>query len=74
MRLAPFLIVAALLLSAGRAEAYPQFQFSTLNSRCQNCHFSPVGGGLINEYGRSEAGDTISRGGDGSFLHGLWKA
>ena len=54
------------------AHAYPQFQFSTLNERCNLCHFSPVGGGLINEYGRDEASDTISRGGSGQFLHGLW--
>jgi hypothetical protein len=27
---------------------------------------------LISSWGRDEAGDTISLGGDGSFLHGLW--
>jgi hypothetical protein len=41
-------------------------------SRCTSCHHSPAGGGLLNDYGRDEAGDTISRGGDGRFLHGLW--
>lgn len=29
-------------------------------------------GGLINDFGRDEAGSTISRGGDGRFLHGAW--
>lgn len=74
MRLAVLIASAFALASSAAtpARAYPQFQFSTLNSRCQNCHYSPVGGGLINEYGRGEAGDTISRGGDGAFMHGLW--
>lgn len=58
--------------AGSRAEAYPQFQFSTFTARCNLCHFSPSGGGLINGYGRSEAGETISRGGNGEFLHGLW--
>jgi hypothetical protein len=60
------------LAAGSRAEAYPQFQFSTYTARCNLCHFSPSGGGLINGYGRSEAGETISRGGNGEFLHGLW--
>ncbi|GAB4562782.1 MAG: hypothetical protein Tsb0020_11370 [Haliangiales bacterium] len=55
-----------------QASAYPQFQFSTYNARCNICHFSPSGGGLINGFGRDEAGDTISRGGSGGFLHGAW--
>ena len=77
MRLSRLAILAAaaalaLLADAGDAAAYPQFQFSTGAARCGDCHFSPAGGGLINDYGRSEAGDTISRSGDGSFLHGAW--
>ncbi|MCG8420477.1 MAG: hypothetical protein MJE77_21290 [Proteobacteria bacterium] len=56
-----------------RAAAYPQFQFSTYATTCTACHFSPTGGGLVNGFGRGEAGDTISQyGGDGGFLHGLW--
>jgi hypothetical protein len=62
-----------MLLGTRSAEAYPQFQFSTDNSRCTMCHFSPAGGGLINGWGRDESADTISRGGDGSLLHGLWE-
>src|SRR5450432_2549455 len=67
-------LAAALALIAlpGRASAYPQFQFSSGTSRCSQCHYSPAGGGLITSWGRDEAGDTISLGGDGAFLHGLW--
>jgi hypothetical protein len=55
------------------AEAYPQFQFSSGTERCFDCHFAPAGGGLINEWGRGEAGNRLSTfGGNGGFLHGLW--
>src|SRR5215471_8450234 len=59
-----------LLASARPALAYPQFQFSSGTTRCGQCHYSPSGGGLITSWGRDESGDTISLGGDGSFLHG----
>lgn len=65
------LVVVALGLTAGRAHAYPELQFSTGATRCSECHLSPVGGGLLSDYGREEAGDTISGGGDGALLHGL---
>jgi hypothetical protein len=67
--------LATLLLSvlaAGTARAYPQFQFSSGTNRCSQCHYSPAGGGLITSWGRDEAGDTLSLGGDGAFLHGAW--
>lgn len=71
------LAAGALALAGGGIEpasAYPQFQFSTYNTRCDLCHYSPTGGGLINGYGRDESSQTISSmGGDGGFLHGLWK-
>lgn len=70
MRLALVLLTALLVPTA--AQAYPQFQLSTGAQRCNTCHFAPAGGGLLNGYGRSEAGDTISSGGDGRLLHGLW--
>jgi hypothetical protein len=57
---------------AGRASAYPQFQLSSGTTRCSQCHFDPAGGGLITAWGRDESADTISRGGDGAFLHGAW--
>jgi len=66
---AGLLLCAAL---AGRANAYPQFQFSSGTNRCSQCHYSPAGGGLITSWGRNESGDTLSFGGDGAFLHGLW--
>ncbi len=66
-------VAAVLLLWSGAAEAYPQFQFSTDNARCTMCHYSPAGGGLINAWGREEAADTISRGGDGDFLSGAFE-
>jgi hypothetical protein len=62
----------ALIALSGRASAYPQFQFSSGTNRCSQCHYSPAGGGLITSWGRDESGDTISLGGDGAFLHGLW--
>jgi hypothetical protein len=66
-------LAIVLVIAASRvAAAYPQFQLSLGVERCSSCHYSPAGGGLINEYGRDEAGGTISRGGDGRFLHGVW--
>tara|TARA_R110002096_G_scaffold434832_1_gene658155 strand:- start:161789 stop:162958 length:1170 start_codon:yes stop_codon:yes gene_type:complete len=57
--------------TAGDAHAYPRFQFSSDTDTCNTCHYAPAGGGLINAWGREEAGDTLSRGGDGAVLHGL---
>lgn len=65
------LAIALLVASATLAHAYPQFQLSQ-ESACGACHLSPAGGGLLNDYGRDEAGSTISRGGDGRLLHGAW--
>lgn len=72
MRLSLVVALGVLCLLGGRADAYPQFQLSTGPDRCSSCHFSPAGGGLLTDYGRDEAGSTISRGGDGRFLHGAW--
>jgi hypothetical protein len=66
-------IVVALLALESAADAYPQFQFSTGTDSCGQCHFAPGGGGLLTEYGRDEAGSTISmKEGNGGFLHGAW--
>jgi len=64
------LVIAGVLALAGIAEAYPQFQTALGSDRCTACHFSPAGGGLLTDFGRDEAGDTISGRGSGKFLHG----
>jgi hypothetical protein len=66
-------VLAVLVVAPATASAYPQFQLSLEVTRCGDCHLSPAGGGLLDQYGRDEAGTTISRGGDGRFLHGLWE-
>ena len=63
--------MAGLALQAAPALAYPHFQLSSETTRCNQCHIAPAGGGLLTEWGRSESGDRLSLGGDGSFLHGL---
>jgi hypothetical protein len=65
-------VVGIALATAGAASAYPQFQLSTGSDRCSACHVSPDGGGLLTDFGRSEAGDTVSLRGDGGLLHGAW--
>ncbi len=72
-RLAMAAVVLVLAGLSAVAEAYPQFQFTTGNTTCTACHYSPAGGGLINNWGRDEAADTISGSGDGRVLHGLWE-
>jgi hypothetical protein len=63
-------IVIAVLLAAARADAYPQFQWTSGTPQCAQCHFAPAGGGLLTPWGQDEGGDTIALGGDGHFLHG----
>ena len=64
--------LAVLIAGAGRAHGYPQWQFSTGNTRCSYCHLSPTGGGLLTNDGREDAGEQLSSfGGDGAWLHGL---
>lgn len=53
------------------AHAYPQWQLSTDATHCNQCHYAPAGGGLLNSYGRDAAGEQLSTfGGNGAFLHG----
>jgi hypothetical protein len=66
---------AALLLVVGAgvrpAAAYPHWQFSAGVSRCNACHLSPAGGGLLNGFGRDATGEELSTWeGEGAFLHG----
>lgn len=65
--------VAAIPVAPRLASAYPQFQLSLGAERCGTCHLAASGGGLLNDFGRDEAGSSISTGGDGRFLHGLWE-
>ena len=64
-------VASLVLASENTASAYPQFQLS-YSGKCMDCHYSPTGGGLINEFGRFAAESDISRGGNGELLHGLW--
>ncbi len=70
--LAVLLASAGLLAAAERsAVAYPQWQLTSGSVRCNECHYSPAGGGLINSYGRDAVGDQLSTfDGDGNLLHG----
>lgn len=69
--LTTLVFVSVAWVLAPDANAYPHFQFSSDTDTCSTCHYAPAGGGLINGWGREEAGDTLSRGGDGAALHGL---
>ncbi|MBC8132926.1 MAG: hypothetical protein H7X95_08085, partial [Deltaproteobacteria bacterium] len=68
-------VVAALglvTLRPAAVQAYPQWQFTSGAIRCNQCHYSPAGGGLLTSYGRDAAGEDLSTfGGNGGLLHGL---
>lgn len=65
------LVATFVLLGAPAAHAYPQWQFSSGASRCNQCHFNPAGGGLVTGFGRDAMGEELSTwAGDGAFLHG----
>jgi hypothetical protein len=60
----------AFVALAPRAHAYPQWQLSH-EARCDECHFAPAGGGLINAFGRDFVGEELSTfGGNGAVFHG----
>jgi hypothetical protein len=73
LRSVAFLAIAlgALWFRATPARAYPQFQLSSGATRCNQCHYAPAGGGLLNSYGRDADGEQLSTfGGNGAFAHG----
>ena len=64
-------LAGAVLLLAGSAQAYPQWQFSSGAGRCNQCHYAPAGGGLLTGFGRDANGEELSTwNGEGAFLHG----
>ena len=65
------LVVVLAAGSARSAAAYPWYQLTSGSDHCGQCHVAPTGGGMLTPWGRSETGDTLARGGDGAFLHGL---
>jgi hypothetical protein len=70
-KLALLCLLLAGSLAPRAAQAYPQWQFSSGTSRCNQCHFSPGGGGLITNYGRDAVGEDLSTfEGNGGFLFG----
>jgi hypothetical protein len=62
-------VITTLGLLAGVAHAYPQYQMSK-EQQCGSCHLSPVGGGLLNEYGELTAEEESQFGGNPAFAHG----
>lgn len=67
------LVVAlgAITSSAEPAFAYPQWQFTSGAVRCNQCHYSPDGGGVLRGYGRDYVGEDLSTfGGNGAAFHG----
>ncbi len=68
------MLVAGVVAAPRLAQAYPQWQFSSGTARCNQCHFAPAGGGLINGYGRDQSGEDLSTwDGNGGFLFGLYE-
>ncbi|MBK9037166.1 MAG: hypothetical protein IPL61_38965 [Myxococcales bacterium] len=63
-------IAAVVAVGAGRARAYPHYQFASDTGSCRECHLAPAGGGLLTDWGHGELGDTLAMGGDGAALHG----
>jgi len=54
MKLWQILILLATIGVARLADAYPQYQLS-IDATCTSCHYSPDGGGLLNENGMNVA-------------------
>jgi hypothetical protein len=63
------LAALALVVLAGAAEAYPQYQLSR-DRTCTGCHISPAGGNLLTENGESVAETVSTFGQSGAFLYG----
>jgi hypothetical protein len=69
--LAASVAAMALMGASSQAQAYPQWQFTSGTTRCNQCHFNPAGGGLLRGYGRDAAGEDLATfDGNGGLLHG----
>src|SRR5262245_5389800 len=65
-------LLLAATLAPRAAHAYPQWQFSSGTSRCNQCHFAPAGGSLITNYARDAVGEDLSSfQGNGGFAFGV---
>ncbi|NVB83570.1 MAG: hypothetical protein HOV81_34670 [Kofleriaceae bacterium] len=74
MKAASIVIAAALAVvaSAGRAYAYPQFELAKDQS-CSGCHLSPTGGGPLSENGMVTAEAISKFGMNPEFMYGAVK-
>lgn len=59
MRLVAIILFGGLLAAASTLDAEPMF-LSKQYARCTACHYSPTGGGLLTEYGRSLTKEELS--------------
>jgi hypothetical protein len=66
------LIILAVLLGAGIAQAYPQYQLSH-DQTCTGCHIAPSGGGLLNENVLMTAETMSQLGTAPEFLNGAFE-
>src|SRR5436190_21692104 len=63
------IVTLVVLLGAGRAYAYPQFELAKDQS-CSGCHISPTGGGLLGENGEVVAESISMFGTNPAFMYG----
>ncbi|MEO8705106.1 MAG: hypothetical protein ABI867_33945 [Kofleriaceae bacterium] len=63
------IVLAAVALAAGVAEAYPQFQLAR-DQTCTGCHISPAGGSMLNENGFGVAEAISQFGTKPEFFYG----
>jgi hypothetical protein len=62
-------VAVAVLVTAGVADAYPQFQLMR-DQTCTGCHIAPSGGGLLNENGLAAAESMSQFGTAPEFMYG----
>ncbi len=66
---AVILAIGLIVLAAGRADAYPQYQL-VRDQTCTGCHISPAGGNLLNENGLAVAEAVSWKGTSPEFMYG----